>query len=270
MPSLTSAIEKAVETHKEEVQQTTEQQVETPSVETKVETPPTVEEPEVDLDAANGKVLIQALRDPEKAAFVIDALARQAGYSKIESKQEVKEAKDDINAILEKHLGDEFKFLAPKLGPAIKEALENIKTSNADVTDLRQRVERQELQEIRSETERAHTTIAREYFNADDMPDNVVAAMDKAMDTFQPSADMTPEQYYRKIFYMVVGELGITKKSPRGQAVSERNRSDSAVRQLTSQDRGIVPDTKRGNAKPMSLKDSVRAAIQQVDAQQNK
>lgn len=243
------------------------------------------EEPQLELqdiqDAEQGKVLIRALRDPNTSLQVIDYIARQSGYTKIETKQEVKAAARDINSILEENLGEEFKFLAPKLGPAIKESLEALLeskqgTSSTQVQALQARLEKQELKEIQQETQKTHVAISQEYFGSDDMPDNVVKAMSKAMDEFPPTdASMTPERYYRRIFQLVSGELGLSKKNARAASGSSsdkitRNQNDSVARNLTSQSRGIVPTEGTNGPRKLSLKDAVQLAVAQVDQQGKK
>ena len=265
--TLTNAISQAVETHRSDEQQETSQE-KTP--ETKEEPK---EEPKEDADELEqGRTLIRALKNPEQAAFVIDFLARQAGYSKtnVETKQDVKEAKADIEAILAQSLGEEFQFLAPKLGPAIKaglEAMMNDGKYNSGINDLKARLEKQELKEIQSETSRTHTTLSQEWFGSDDMPGNVIQAMSKAMDEFPPSdPNMTPDRYYRRIFNLVVGELELTKNGKRGTSDKiNRNRNDEPARKLASQNRGVTPDVDGNNPRKMTLKDAVSLALEQVD-----
>lgn len=262
--TLTSAIEKAVETHKQDLSdvQVGQEEVEERKPEIKKE------EPQVqDLDAEQGRALIQALRDPQKAPIVIDFLAQQAGYTKgnIQTRQDVKDAKDTINEILERNLGDDFKFLAPKLAPAIKESLEAMLSATSEDSDLRQRVEAQELKSIQTETAQTHVELAQEWFGSDDMPVEVVNAMSTAMDEFPPTATISPERYYKRIFALACGELGITKTQKQSDRVN-RNLRDSTARNLASQNRGIAPNRERQQAgKKMSLNDSVQLALDQVD-----
>lgn len=258
--TLTGAIEKAVETHKQDLSDVVVESEE--SKEEKKE-PEQAQDPDIE----NGRILIQALRDPQKAAAVIDYLATQAGYTRqtVQTRQDVKEARDDINEILERNLGDEFKFLAPKLAPAIKESLESLLSSNDNHSDLRARVEKQELKEIQNETASTHVSLANEWFGSDEMPQNVVNAMSAAMDEFPPTdPNMSPERYYRRIFSLAVGELGITKRGSqqRGARIS-RNLEDSGARNLTSQNRGITPSLS-GNPRKLTLKDAVSLAVEQV------
>jgi|SRR5215471_6961702 len=264
--TLTEAITKAVETQdKSDV--VVESKEDSKAEESKTEEPQTA----ADEEAEQGKVLIQALKDPQRAGAVIDFLAKQAGYTKqtVQTKTDVKEAKEDILGILERNLGEEFKFLAPKLAPAIKESLDSLLAENNPTNELKARVERQELKEIQNETSETHTAIAQEWFGSNDMPANVIQAMSKAMDDFPPTdPNMAPGVYYRKIFNFVVGDLGLTRKG-RSDKVS-RNQVDSVARNLTAQNRGVTPETTSGGPRKMSLKDAVSLAVEQVDQSSRK
>jgi hypothetical protein len=262
--TLTSAIEKAVETHEED--KPTEGKEETKE-ETKEEDDEEIEEgvTEKDEEIVNGRILYRALKDPAKAGAVIDFLATQAGYTKttVQTKQDVKEAREDITAILERNLGDEFKFLAPKLAPAIKESLTNLMEEHNQ--DIRTRLDDRELKDIQAETARTHNDLAQEWFGSEMMPDKVVKAMSQAMDEFPPTdPKMSAERYYRRIFTLVVGELGLERKGGggRGDRVS-RNQRDDVARNLSSQNRGVTPSV-NGNPKKMSLNDAVSSAIKEI------
>lgn len=261
--TLTGAIEQAVEVHKQELDQQDQSHVVVEKEESSKKEEPK-QEPVQDLDAEQGRQLIQALRDPQKAPLVIDFLAQQAGYTKatVQNKQDVREAKETINEILERNLGDDFKFLAPKLAPAIKESLEAM--LSGEDSDLRQRVEAQELKGIQTETAQTHVELAQEWFGSDDMPTNVVNAMSAAMDEFPPTATISPERYYKKIFALACGELGITRTQKQGDRVN-RNLRDSAARNLASQNRGLAPNREGSKERKLSLKDSVQLAVDQVD-----
>jgi hypothetical protein len=228
---------------------------------------------EVDDEHVQGKAIVQILKDPNKASAFIDFLARQAGYSKgeIKTQADVKEAEADINKILERHLGQEFQFLVPKLGPALKEGLEALIESRDTNSDLRVRLERQELKSIESETAETHVSLAQEWFGSNDMPVEVVKEMSRAMDEFPPTdPNMSPERYYRRIFALAVGELGIQKGNKQKGDRTERNRSDSVARNLSSQNRGVTPSNNGGNPRKMSLKDAVSLAMEQVEQSSKK
>ena len=279
MPTLESAITEAVETHKGDLPGSDEQ---VPVVETKEETTVEVEDSVVkekvveplDQDAENGRILVQALRDPYKAALVIDHLARTNGYTKgeVQTKVEVKEAKADITKMLEEELGDELKFIAPKLGKALDKYFESMKveTTNPELENLRGRVEKTERREIEAEIGAVHNAISQEYFQTDEMPVEVAQALSKAMDEFPPSEGMNPSTYYRRMFNFVAGERGLTKQSVKQGERAARNKADAPARQLAATNRGVTPNVNGDGARKMSLGDAVTKAIAEINEKSGK
>lgn len=264
--NLEKAVEKAIQQQDKSDVQIEEPRKEVPREESRRETP----EPLFDEDTENGRTLIRALKDPGQAPLIIDFLARQAGYIPGSlagaTRQEVREAKDNISNILERHLGEEFKFLVPKLAPAIKESIESLRGEEAfdSTSDIRERLDRSELRSIESEVSATHNDLAKDYFGTEEMPDEIAEAMNKAMDEFPPSdPNMSPDQYYRKIFYLVAGERGISRKSGARDRI-DRSRRDSPARSLSSMNRGIAPENS-GNPRKMSLTDAVSLAMRQID-----
>lgn len=272
--TLTEAIEQAVEKIPMPGQDLSEQVAPVKETETKTEVKESTKESEeapLDLDAENGRTLIQALRDPERAAVVIDFLAKQAGYTKGElasaTKTEVKEAGTDITKILEEELGDEFKFLAPKFGKALDRYLKNLQVDDSRTATLEARIENAERREIEVEVSRAHTNLAQTYFGSDEMPENVVTEMSRAMDKF-PATDpkQTPSDYYNDVFIYVVGKLGLQKKSATRSERIERNRADAPARNLSATNRGITAGPNGSRPRKMGLRDAVELAVEQVES----
>jgi hypothetical protein len=264
--TLTEAISKAVETHEDDKPGDAEvvDKEDTKEGDDKEDGKEGKDKDEADEEIVNGRILYRALKDPAKAGAVIDFLATQAGYSKanVQTKTDVKEATKDLTGILERNLGEEFKFLAPKLAPAIKESIEELMEEHNK--DIRTRLDDRELKDIQEETARTHTDLANEWFGSDLMPDKVVKAMSSAMDEFPPTdPKMSAERYYRRIFTLVVGELGLQKEGGTRSDKASRNRKDDIARNLASQNRGVTPST-NGNVKKMSLNDAVSAAIKEV------
>lgn len=272
--TLTDAIEKAVEKtpFPQDVSET--QKVEKPEdkVEDKTEQKEEVTEQVVDPEVEQGLMLVRALKDPQQASIVIDYLAKQAGYTKGELKTTPQEeAKADLTAILKEELGDEFAFLATKIGKGLDKYLSNLKLDDNRTSTLEERLERSERREIESEISTTHTSLAQTYFGSDDMPDNVIQEMNRAMDKF-PANDpsQSPSEYYSDIFNFVAGKLGLQKKSGGRADRVARNREDAPARNLSATNRGITAEPNGSRARKMSLKDSVQLAMEQVEEEASK
>lgn len=219
-----------------------------------------------DLDAVQGKQLIQGLRDPAQRALIVDFLAKQAGYTKRELKAaEPEDVKADVVKMLEEELGPEFKFLAPKIGNGLKRYLDSIKPANnpdlEDIKTTKERLDAIERVTIQREIESTHSALAKEYFNSTDMPDKVIKKMTQAMKLFPPSdSSIKPDTYYRKIFGMVAHEMGISKKS--ASASKDSNRGPAS--QMGASNRGVTPKTGVASNGKMSLTQAIEAAINEV------
>jgi hypothetical protein len=208
-------------------------------------------------DQIQAKQLFQALKDPEKAAIVIKFLAEQNGYNKIETKQEVKEAKDEVVESLKKSLGPDFDFLADKLAPAIKEILDaKLKESNQDI---RATFEQAEETRLKGQADTAMSKIAQEFFQADAIPDDILSDMNKMMDRINPTKDMSVPEYIEEVFYSVVGRKGLTKNTKTKEDTIKKNRDDVPSR-LTS--RGTKEPETPESSKKMSLNEAIDAAAE--------
>jgi len=206
-------------------------------------------------DRLQAKQLYLALKDPEKAGEIIKFLAEKSGYQRIETKQEVKEAKDEVTESLKKSLGPDFDFLADKLAPAIKEILEAKLTEHNK--DIRTNFEKLEEEKLKGQANLKMNSLAKEFFAADTLPDDILTDMTKAMDRMNPSKDMTVEEYVEEVFYSVIGRKGITKSTKTKEDKIKRNVNDVPSRIASS---GIrEPETPESHKK-MTLKESIAAA----------
>lgn len=270
---LDNAISAAVETHEKDLpaEQTT-QGVQKDTSESKEETPTNTETTKTgDPNQEEALRLYNALKDPAQAPVIVDMLARAAGYSKVETKQEVKEVKNTITDILKESLGEEYAFLVDKLAPGLEKILQQRPASrDEEIEDIRARVEEREKQDLQRELAVVHTDIAKEYFGTDDMPENVLTAMEKAMEDFPPSQALTPKQWYTKIFNLVAGELRLQPKtSSNTRERAERSRNDVPAKLQTRQN-GVTPVETPKGMKKMTLTEAVNAAALEVEKQLSK
>lgn len=67
----------------------------------------------------------------DKGVTILSMLAREAGIKLADESTTKTEKKDAIMDMLEEHLGSQYKFLAPKLGPVLKGLLEESKRETA-------------------------------------------------------------------------------------------------------------------------------------------
>jgi len=125
----TETTETAVEETPEVKEETT---TATSEKEEKTEEEPSIEEKQRE-EAYN---LYKALSNPKTGAPIVKALMQQYGMEIPTTKSEKQEVADDVSAILAKELGEDYEFLAPKLGKAIEKVFDvklgKIESSNVE------------------------------------------------------------------------------------------------------------------------------------------
>lgn len=239
----------------------------TPPVEDKKVDPPKKEESTEDwteLDAQNAKVLFSALKKGgEEATRIVDLLAKQSGYSKIETKAELKEAKTEIKHEILEALGDDYPDLATKLIPAIDKYL--TRKLKEDTADLREAQSAITEKEFNKETERIFTKISDEYFDAKELPTDVDDKMAELIKKYPYDGENSQEEYLTDLFQMAAAKLGkLPQDSKTRKAVTAAK--NNAPSKLDNSKGRPLPATEGGstnslNQKKMSLDESVRAAI---------
>lgn len=215
--------------------------------------------------------LYKLLGNKETAPGVIDWLARQAGYTKadlakVDTKEDVKEVKDDILDTLKESLGPEMEFLADKLSPAINKILE--KKLGEHTKDIRETIQAAELEKTSAVADTVLTNLSKEYFGKDEPPADIISRINELIDEMPPSEGLTADKYMKNLFNIAVSEKGLVKKAAtntRGNENANKNRTDAATRLASERAAsGQIPVTVPKAR--MSLTDSIKSAIETVNA----
>jgi hypothetical protein len=258
--SLSASVEAAAATH-----DTKEPEVKEPEKKESDKKAETKEEPKKDelsaLEQEQATQLFRALKNPETAPRVIEIMAKEAGFEKITTKKEAAEVKDDVLDALKESLGTDFDFLADKLAPAIKKIVDSKLAENT--RDIRDRLSQEDENKLANAADKKQTTIAREYFDAEVLPDNILDEMSKMMDKVNPSKDMSVEEYVENIFYAVAGKLHLTPTTKSSTEKANKNRSDAPSRLASSgtkQPVGVAVGSKK-----MGLDEAVRSAVESME-----
>ncbi len=152
-----------------------------------------------DDELKEAQVLYKALKNPAQAKAVAAALAEQYGVrvGVPETKAEVKEAKRDILTRVKDALGQEYAFMAPKLGAALEAALEvEREERSGEISQL-------QMQNLITETDTILKTLARETKGESR---KLEAKMTALMDEFHPAPGMSTDKYIRGIYKMASSE----------------------------------------------------------------
>lgn len=210
-------------------------------------------------EEVNSRQLFAALKDPSKAPIVIKFLAEQAGI--ITTKEQAKEAKDDVETVLKDALGPEFEIISKRLAPAIDKIIN--KRLEEGLADTRAKMSATQEARLTDEAEIAQKEIARTYFDADTIPDDILNAMSKQMDRQPPSSTVSVGDYINDIFAGVAFRKGITVKRADTRAARVNNNRTDVASRLASERRGS-PSAGDKLPSKMSLNDAVTAAVEQV------
>lgn len=227
---------------------------------------PSKQPTEDELLAQQGKDLLLALKDPERAPLVIKFLAEQAGYTKSEikaaagDKRETAEIADDILDIIKSEMGDEFDVISERLARALKKILPaQIEKSQADI---RAEMQEREKSQLQAQSVTAINKLTTEFFGeGEELPDNVSTAMNQYMDRNPPNGSISIKDYLDDAFHSAIGKLGLTKADKTKETKIAKNRSDVASR-LASERVTASNNLKQDNTKPMTRQQAIAAAIE--------
>ncbi|MGH7239770.1 MAG: hypothetical protein ACREHG_06845 [Candidatus Saccharimonadales bacterium] len=217
------------------------------------------------LEIVQARQLFSALKDPEQSGSIIDFLASNSGYKRpdeVVTKKDEIAAKKDLAKHLEESLGDDFKWLAPKLGPAIESYINDIRdetnqTIEEKTSKLEEAHQETELRKYREEATHAEKDIAQKYYQDGKVPKTVSDMMIKVMDRFQPTPEMSPTDYMNEVYQIAAMKTGgIPNEITKQQKInSNRNNAPSNLKNGAHPQEGVPVKGK------VSLKDAVQQAI---------
>lgn len=119
--------------------------------------------------------LYRALSDPKQAKIVLTSLAAQAGltFKQDDTREEKQEKVSSLRDIIKEELGDEYQFLAGKLGNVLERTLESErKMSSAKLAEL-------EAKAAEREAEEAFSWLKKEFDDADEYMGEIVSLVER-------------------------------------------------------------------------------------------
>lgn len=210
-----------------------------------------------EVEIAEARLVYKKLKDPTEGTALVAALAQRAGLLNdrpLETKTEVKEAKKDIQKIFEEALGPQYKFLAPNLGKALDEILQQERIerqselSEIHVNQALQIVDKT-LNQLRKETN-GQLTLAVE---------NHMASL---MDEYPLAPNGNPDKYIRDMYALATSgkqKAVVSKKISDGIRRNANNVADRLG------NRNGQPGAETLPGKKMNLTESIRWAQQQLE-----
>lgn len=252
---LTTAVEEALKddsiVEQVENKETEEKTEEPEKTETKEDKSSENESEALSDEAKQGIALLKLLQDPKTAVDTMKFLQKQIlGDETPSTKQQVKSVKQ----LISDELGEEYQFLADKLGTAFEKAL-NIHENNIiekQVKPLKQELENAKAAQAAKEVDNAWNAISKE--TKGDL-DKYEKEISRLMDRYKPDGQVTMEEYLRDLYEIASSKA---KKAQSLKATNEKINKNANDKQSLSSG---VNETriKRGSTLP-SLKEAVLAA----------
>jgi len=215
------------------------------------------ESPEAESDLTDDEVkeardLYKALKNPETSKAVIAALAERTGLNKSETPKEVKAAKKGIQKIIEDALGDDFKFLADKLGPAITEVL------NEEKEERNAQFQRIEAQKIEQEVVSVFEQLAKRT-NGDSK--KLESRMMKIAEEILPGPNTTVKSYVNQLYTLATAGKSDVSNPKKVIDTIKKNANDTSGR-LRAAAGGNADNKVDKPVGRMSLDESVKWALE--------
>ena len=225
---------------KEEVKEET-----TPKAEEKEEEKEEISESDVE-EAKEALKIYNLLKDPAQGKEVVRFLARQAGLEIREGESEKKATKAAVDVLVES-LGEEYKFLAPKLLPGLRALI------NEEVSQVRRAIAEGERQKLSQDYDTAWESLNEQ--TEGDFESHGEAII-KAMEEFPYAGKQPIKQYLSRLYKMVGGEKVVEKKVGRTLERIRRNADEHEV--LGS---GASDDRVKNSSRLPTREESIAAAL---------
>lgn len=217
-------------------------------------------------DLAEAKRVYKLLQNPTTAKTLIRELARAEGLLGEEApttRKEVAAAKESIEDILKKSLGDKYNFLIPDLSKALDQIFaKERETSNQSVAAL-------QAQNVQRETTDVLATLARETKGESRKVETQMLAL---MNKFQIGPGTSIDEYIRGLYAQATSARNAQTATNKLTDKIRRNASDATSR-LHSTGSGASERTvpvQVDSKKKMSVKEAVNFALQQQTTQGTK
>ncbi len=207
------------------------------------------DEEEVDPEQEEKDNLWALLKNPKTAKSVIQSLAEEAGL--LGDKKTDKQIKNSVIETLEEELGDDFKFLGPRIG----KALERILAQRDEKTEERFREHGQK--EIQRETDSAVEKIKGEFKDFSLFENKIV----KLMKEIAPSNNLSQYSYLKRLYTLAKAE---SSSSTRG---TETKKRDGVLSKLNSKP-PVGGEHKEPSSRPLSRRAAIEEAFEELSSKE--
>ena len=207
---------------------------------------------------AEAKRLYKALQNPQTANQVVAAMAAQLGFLGPKAPETLKEeakAKKEITAILKEGLGEEYSFLADRLGKSIDAIFQQEKEEQAvkEQANLQKQVEKESLNALDKLASKTKGESRK-----------VEAKMAELSAKILPGPGMSADEYMEVLYTQATAGRTVQRVKANLNDKIRRNANDVSTRLRSAggnRDEGVGFDPN----KKYSLKESVQLAAKQME-----
>lgn len=191
-----------------------------------------------------------ALSDPKRARVFIETLAREAGLLNSDDKRSDKTKKSEMVEMLEESLGEDYKFLAPKLGPVFDKILGKHKE------ELDSRFDSVATERIQKESDDALAGMRKDFADFKLFETAIQALMEE----IEPGKNLTQKQYLTKLYKLAKAEAADTQ---RAEDKANRNRPGGNNVPPVGGNDNVNKDK---NDRPKGIREAVTRAMETIEA----
>ena len=203
----------------------------------------------------DAKALFKSLKDPSSRNAIVQVLAQNEGLiqqrlEQAETKKEVEAVKDEIEEAIREAFGSDLEFLSGPMAKALKATVG--KLVDAQVKDVREKFEQTEAEKASASIESGLESVIKEFSISPEIQKLMLAEMEN----IQPSANISPKDYFTKIYKLVGGNTP-SKPAPEKKSAGPLSRL-GGMRSNSSGGEDV-------NTGKHSLNDAVKLAVEALN-----
>lgn len=197
--------------------------------------------------SSQDKNLLALLKNPRTAPILIKALAEQHGF--VLGETSTKKIEKTIKDEMKEALGDEWAFLAEKIGPVIEKR----------VRQAEEKVEAELGSTETKQTRKAFDRAETKFFNDNPNAKLLRKKMSNLAVKYPPPEDVDPEEYFTDLYTLAAGrKTSITDAIEKKRQKRIRDNQDQDDLDTRSSPKA------KSSAKRMSLEDSIANAAKSI------
>lgn len=234
----------------DEITQNTEETTTVETTTTEVETKDEAKAEVVLSDEQKAAVnLFNSLKDPKTAGATLQALAEMGGFN-LQRREDRKEIKKTVSALIAEKLGEDHSLLSERLGPALEEIIDS--AVNEKLKPFNDKITEREQTELQSHIDQAFVDLETE---TKGLSKKLEGKMVQLMDVISPGKDTKPRDYIRYIYKLAKSDFD------EAEAIKAQNTQRDKNKRVPGVHSEVNPDRVKSGSKLPTIKEAVAAAM---------